>query len=561
MKVLITRRVQLSGKQSIAVHLPAVAALVFLAVLSSGCNQILGLDKTTELKSDAYTCSCRCTTAGGFLRVSEAVCLPDFLNPNKNKLNTLTQFDLDNDCEGRVENNINEIGRQCVSDLLNCLCVAAPISTMFIAGECEAGCTGEDLDPSCSNFDTHSIPPVKTATNVPGQEPVCLIASSDPPNPVPDPLVAGLFGRTSNCEVAGNVTITRGSDTQTQPASGVVNLTGSPCPGGSCKVGMSYRIDHINNFSFDSFGGFESVEFQNLFASGTSIPEGATLDSLGNGSFPVSSTQSYGKGRRSNQAAGIEVSSDEAAYIGTNSKPVDVDVDWSNHLCRVSGALLGQLEDADTSVSADLGGTIVNEPPAANAGAPQRVECTSAAGAGIDLDGSASSDPEGNSALFVWRQGTRAGEEIGYDPKIHVSQGLGGSQTYFLRVVDTFGQSSESSTSVKVVDSTPPAITNVTATPDVLWPPNHKLVPVSVSLSESDQCDPNPVCKIVKITSNEPIAASDAQVTGAFTANLSADRLGSGSGRIYTLAVQCTDAAGNVSTANTTVSVPHDKAG
>ena len=196
MKVLIIRRVQLSGKQSIAVHLPAVAALVFLAVLSSGCNQILGLDKTTELKSDAYICSCRCTTAGGFLRVSEAVCLPDFLNPNKNKLNTLTQFDLDNDCEGRVENNINEIGRQCVSDLLNCLCVAAPISTMFIAGECEAGCTAEDLDPSCSNFDTHSIPPVKTATNVPGQEPVCLIASSDPPNPVPDPLVAEI-GRAS----------------------------------------------------------------------------------------------------------------------------------------------------------------------------------------------------------------------------------------------------------------------------------------------------------------------------------------------------------------------------
>jgi len=69
------------------------------------------------------------------------------------------------------------------------------------------------------------------------------------------------------------------------------------------------------------------------------------------------------------------------------------------------------------------------------------------------------------------------------------------------------------------------------------------------------------VCKIAQITSNEPIAPSDAQITGTLTAQLSAARLGSGSGRIYTLAVQCTDAAGDVSTANTTVLVPHDKAG
>jgi len=85
------------------------------------------------------------------------------------------------------------------------------------------------------------------------------------------------------------------------------------------------------------------------------------------------------------------------------------------------------------------------------------------------------------------------------------------------------------------------------------------LVPVRVSVSDADTCDPHPVCKITKITSNEAITSADAQITGNLTANLRAQRLGSGMGRIYTLTVQCTDASGNSSTAGAAVSVPHDQ--
>jgi hypothetical protein len=129
------------------------------------------------------------------------------------------------------------------------------------------------------------------------------------------------------------------------------------------------------------------------------------------------------------------------------------------------------------------------------------------------------------------------------------------SQNYVLKVIDAFGQASEDSASVKVVDTKPPVIGNVSATPNVLWPPNHKLVAVNVSVSDSDTCDPNPVCKLTSITANEPITTEDAAITGNLTANLSAQRQGSGTGRIYTLTVQCIDAA----TATTTVSVPHDQ--
>ena len=71
--------------------------------------------------------------------------------------------------------------------------------------------------------------------------------------------------------------------------------------------------------------------------------------------------------------------------------------------------------------------------------------------------------------------------------------------------------------------------------------------------------DPHLVCKITTITSNEAITPADAQITGNLTANLRAERLGSGTGRLYTLTVQCTDVSGNSATQPVTVTVPHDQ--
>jgi hypothetical protein len=110
-----------------------------------------------------------------------------------------------------------------------------------------------------------------------------------------------------------------------------------------------------------------------------------------------------------------------------------------------------------------------------------------------------------------------------------------------------------------VCSGSKPVISALSANPNVLWPPNSKLVPVTISVSASDKCDQNPVCKLTGITSNESISSSDAQITGNLTASLLAERLGSGTGRTYTLAIQCTDASGNSSAANTTVTVPHDQ--
>src|SRR5262249_3785696 len=131
---------------------------------------------------------------------------------------------------------------------------------------------------------------------------------------------------------------------------------------------------------------------------------------------------------------------------------------------------------------------------------------------------------------------------------------------------DSSGNTNSCSSQVVVRDTTPPTIASVAATPNVLWPPNHMLVPVQVAVSVSDKCDAAPVCKITTISSNEPIdglgdgdTAPDWQITGNLTANLRAERSGTGTGRVYTLTVQCTDHANNSATATTTVQVPHDQ--
>lgn len=101
-------------------------------------------------------------------------------------------------------------------------------------------------------------------------------------------------------------------------------------------------------------------------------------------------------------------------------------------------------------------------------------------------------------------------------------------------------------------------IESLTAKPNVLWPPNHKLIPVTVTAKISGNCSAV-VCKIVSVTSNEPIDSDDAVITGDLTVKLRAERSGDGTGRVYTITVQCTDAAGNVTVKTVTVTVPHDQ--
>ncbi len=114
-------------------------------------------------------------------------------------------------------------------------------------------------------------------------------------------------------------------------------------------------------------------------------------------------------------------------------------------------------------------------------------------------------------------------------------------------------------------DGMPPVFESASASPDVIWPANHKMVPVTVVASVTDAIDPSPITRILSVTSNEAADGTgdghmdaDAQITGPLTVNLRAERSGNGSGRVYTITLESRDASGNASQRTVTVAVPHN---
>jgi hypothetical protein len=111
-------------------------------------------------------------------------------------------------------------------------------------------------------------------------------------------------------------------------------------------------------------------------------------------------------------------------------------------------------------------------------------------------------------------------------------------------------------------DVNPPSL-SVSATPNVLWPPNHKYVRVSVAVAVSDAHDPSPAVGLVSARSNEPDngggdgnTVNDVVRLSDTRFDLRAERSGNGSGRVYELTYHARDACGNESTATATVRVP-----
>jgi hypothetical protein len=132
-------------------------------------------------------------------------------------------------------------------------------------------------------------------------------------------------------------------------------------------------------------------------------------------------------------------------------------------------------------------------------------------------------------------------------------------------VADSAGNSAACASTVTVVDTTPPVIHSIQATPNNLWPPNHKMIAIHVSADVTDTCGPA-TWKIISISSNESIAgkgnskkSSAWKITGDHTLQLRAERNGKGNGRVYTITIQATDASGNTSLGTVTVTVPHDQ--
>ncbi len=211
-----------------------------------------------------------------------------------------------------------------------------------------------------------------------------------------------------------------------------------------------------------------------------------------------------------------------------------------------------------------------NRPPAADAGIDQTVECAGHEGTAVTLDGANSADADGDELTYRWTG--PFGEVFGVQPTVTLP--LGGN-LITLSVDDGHGAVVTDDVQVTVQDTVAPDL-SVQVHPKVLWPPDHKMILITPTISVLDICDSAPQVTLKSITMNEGELTNtydpyidnnvsqgntnnDIQVDSTGRIFLRAERAGKGSGRVYTIIYTATDASGNSHDVSATVTVPHNR--
>jgi hypothetical protein len=118
--------------------------------------------------------------------------------------------------------------------------------------------------------------------------------------------------------------------------------------------------------------------------------------------------------------------------------------------------------------------------------------------------------------------------------------------------------SNNSAAATTQVVSPAPVISGLSVDPNGLWPPNHKMKPVTVSYAVAASCGGVPSARL-DVTSNQG-TSEDWQIVDAHHVQLRSERLGTDkSGRIYTITLSATDPSGSNATSAIQVAVPHNQ--
>ena len=141
--------------------------------------------------------------------------------------------------------------------------------------------------------------------------------------------------------------------------------------------------------------------------------------------------------------------------------------------------------------------------------------------------------------------------------------GAGGADLMFELVVrDGLMESEPDQVTVHVMDKNDePACELASANPALLWPPNHKMVPVEIT-NVSDPNNDQVTINVDGVTQDEPVAeggaSPDAVIQGQGVL-LRAERAGNGNGRVYEVTFTAQDSDGGSCAGTVTVCVPHDR--
>ncbi len=207
-----------------------------------------------------------------------------------------------------------------------------------------------------------------------------------------------------------------------------------------------------------------------------------------------------------------------------------------------------------------------HSPVACIADVNQPIEGQGPFGAKVVLDGSCSSDADSTPGTnddindFDWYRLDPADSNneilLGSGQILDCNLALG-SHTILLEVIDKAGESDSNEITVTIEDTTPPQF-NFSVSPNVLWPPNGKMVKITPTYDVNDICDESPEVSILGVTASEPGDANDIKITDDGSIYLCARRSGNSTGLIYTITCQACDASGNCTIKSATVTVPHD---
>jgi len=242
--------------------------------------------------------------------------------------------------------------------------------------------------------------------------------------------------------------------------------------------------------------------------------------------------------------------------VGTATAIIYVSVPLGTHTFTLT------VKDPSGLTSSVTTHVMVNDQaPVARTGADQTVQASGPDGALVTLDGSASSDPDGDVLTYCWVDENNIA--VGSTAKVQVLVPLG-MHSFTLKVMDPAGLTASVTTHVTVRDTMAPTL-QVSLSPTNLWPANHKLMQITATITASDNVDTNPAIRLLSITSNDPGTTSDdVQAVGggpvAFGTDvrsfeLRADRDPKNSPRVYTVTYCVMDVSGNTSKAWAQVTV------
>jgi hypothetical protein len=246
-----------------------------------------------------------------------------------------------------------------------------------------------------------------------------------------------------------------------------------------------------------------------------------------------------------------------------------------------------QLTVSDGQASADTTTTVhvtnVNHPPVAHAGPDQ----TRNAGTTVQLDGTASTDPDSDPLAFTWSQlsgptvtlsNVQSATPTFVSPHVAVSTTL----TFQLLVDDGLGGTASADVKITLLPvDAPPVCMHAKAHPQFLWPPDHKLADVKI-VGVTDPDSRKVKLTVTHVTQDEPVGCRarrgsrdydegddetrgcrhttpDAIIHRDGHVALRAERREHDNGRVYHITFQADDGAGGQCTGRVTVCVPHDR--